>query len=93
MARRKNGVFNIPADPPEGPSLVAIIILLVIPEFVTKVIGAFMGYRRFKNAQIRRRYQMYRRYASAIGEGSAQVSIRELAARLGMPTQNAAAIT
>ena len=87
MARKKRGVFNIPADPPEGPSLIAIIILLIIPEFITKVVGACLGFKRFKNAQTRRRYQLFRRYASAIGE-EADVSIRELAARLGMPTQN-----
>ena len=87
MAKKKHGIFNIPADPPEGPSLIAIIILLIIPEFITKVVGAFLGFKRFKNAQTRRRYQIFRRYASAIGEDRA-VSIRELAARLGMPTQN-----
>ncbi len=87
MARKKHSIFNIPPDPPEGPSLVAIIILLIIPEVITKVIGAILGFRRFRNAQTRRRYQMFRRYANAIGNDG-RVSIRELAARLGMPTQN-----
>ena len=87
MGKKKHSVFNIPADPPEGPSLVAIIILLIIPEIITKVIGAWLGFKRFRNAQTRRRYQTFRRYANAIGDDGS-VSIRELAARLGMPTQN-----
>ena len=90
MAKRRHSVIHIPKDPPEGPSLLPIIILLVIPEFITKIIGVYLAYKRFKNERTRRRYQMFRRYANAIGLDSV-ISIRELAARLDMPTENLAA--
>ena len=84
---KKRGFFHIPSDPSDGPSLVAIIILFIIPEFVTKIIGGVLLAKRIRNEALRRRYQMYRRLASAIGDRN-EVSIRGLAATLDMPTGN-----
>lgn len=89
MSKRKHGMINIPADPPEGPSWLPIIILMIIPEFFTKAIGAYLIYKRVMNAQGRSRNRRYRRIANAIGERT-KVSIRELAASLDMPTANMA---
>lgn len=89
MAKKKTGAFNLPAVPSEGPSLLPIIILFLIPEPFTKIIGAFLLYKRLKNAHIRRRNTLFRRYANAIGSRT-EVSIRELAAHMDMPTANVA---
>ena len=89
MSKIKFGNFHIPEDPPEGPSIIAIIILFAIPEFITKVIGGWLLYKRIRNESTRKRYQRFRRFASAIGN-SDSVSIRELAARLDIPTANLA---
>ena len=87
MSKIKFSNFRIPEDPPEGPSILAIIILFAIPEFITKVIGGWLLFKRIRNEATRKRLQRFRRFASAIGN-SDSVSIRELAARLDMPTAN-----
>ena len=89
MSKKKRGMINIPADPPEGPSWLPIIILMIIPEFFTKAIGAYLIYKRLMNARGRSRNRLYRRFANAIGDRT-KVSIRELAASMDMPTANAA---
>lgn len=89
MSKKKRGTFNIPSDPSEGPSLLPIIILFMIPELITKAIALYLVYKRLMNARTRRRNHLFRRYAGAIGD-DAKVSIRELAARLDMPTENIA---
>ena len=91
MSKRKFGNITIPEDPPSNPSFVAIIILFAIPELITKAVGGYLLYKRIKNETVRKRYQTYRRYASAIiSRGSDSISIRELAATLGV--SNSAAV-
>ena len=87
MSNKRKSCIRIPDDPPGGPSMLPIIILFVIPEFITKVIGGYLLYKRIRNESIRRRYHLYRRYAGAIGTDST-VSIRALAAMLDRPTAN-----
>ena len=83
MSKRRYGNnIRIPDDPPSGPSFVGIIILFAIPELFTKLIGGFLLYKRIRNETTRKRYQMYRRYASAIADRDT-VSIRGLAAEMG----------
>ena len=88
MGKKKRNRINIPADPPAGPSLLWIAILLVVAPPVSSVIGLYLGYKRLRLAWKRKRYQMFRRYANAIGERGT-VSIRELAAHLGMTNDTA----
>ena len=90
MAKKMQGRFQIPEDPSNGPSGWMILILFLIPEFITKGIAVYLLYRRLKNAATRKRLQMFRRYASAIGEQPTTVSLRELSARMDMPTANLA---
>ena len=85
MSKFRIGNFRIPEDPPSGPSFVAIIILFCIPEIVTKVVGGVMLYKRLRNESLRKRYKLFRRYASAIGNRET-VSIRGLAAEVGLST-------
>mgnify|MGYP007070303476 CR=1 FL=1 len=66
MAKKKHGNFNIPDDP-KLPSGWAIVILFVIPEFITKIIACGLLVKRIRSAAERRRLQLFRRYASAIG--------------------------
>jgi len=90
MSKKRYGNITIPNDPPESPSFVAIIILFAIPELITKAVGGYLLYKRIKNESTRRRYQMYRRYASAIvSQGREEISIRDLAATLGVSTSAA----
>ena len=77
----------IPEDPPAKPSLLAIGILLIIVPPITTVIGLYLAYKRIRNEISRKRYKLYRRYASAIGDRS-EVSIRGLSASMGMPVEN-----
>ncbi len=88
MGKKKRNHINVPADPPAGPSLLGIAILLVVAPPVSSVIGLYLGYKRLRLAWKRKRYQMFRRYANAIGERGT-VSIRELAAHLGMTNDTA----
>ena len=85
MSKFRIGNFRIPEDPPSGPSFVAIIILFCIPEIVTKVVGGVMLYKRLRNESLRKRYKLFRRYASTIGNRET-VSIRGLAAEVGLST-------
>jgi len=87
MSKYKIGNFRIPEDPSSGPSFVAIIILFAIPELITKGIAGYLLYKRIKKDATRRRLQLFRRYANAIGKGGS-VSLRELSARMDMPTPN-----
>ena len=89
MSKEKRGNIRIPEAPSDGPSILAIIILFAIPEIITKVIGGFLLVKRIRNETLRKRYQLYRRYAAAIGDRTT-VSIRDLAATLGMATANVA---
>ena len=88
MAKKKQSNFRIPEDP-SLPSGWAILILFIIPEFITKVIACGLLFKRIKNAALRNRLHLFRRYANAIGN-STTVSLRELAARMDMPTANLA---
>ena len=81
--------IRIPDDPPRKPSLLAIGILLVVAPPVTTFVGLYLGFKRLRAEWDRKRYQVYRRYANAIGDRTT-VSIRGLAAELGMPTSTVA---
>ena len=83
MSRSINDNFIIPPDPPERPSFIAIIILLVL----FWPVGLFLGFKRFTNEMTRKRYQKFRRYAVTIGSRT-EVSLRELASTLNMPVEN-----
>ena len=87
MSKKWFGNFRIPEDPPHTPSLLAIGILLFVVPPITTVIGLYMGYKRIRNEIDCKRYQQYRRYASTIGNRT-EVSIRGLAASLGLPVEN-----
>lgn len=88
MAKKWHGNFRIPDDP-SVPSGWAILILFIIPEFFTKIIACGLLFKRLQSASERRRLQLFRRYASAIGSETT-VSLRELAARMDMPVANLA---
>ena len=87
MAKKRRHNINVPEDPPRGPSLLWIAILLIVAPPISSVIGLYLGYKRLRSEWKRKRYQVFRRYANAIGERPT-VSIRELAAHLGAPTAN-----
>ena len=88
MSRYKYGNnIRIPEDPPRKPSLLAIGILLVVAPPITTFIGLYLGYKRMRAEWTRKRYQVFRRYASVIGD-RITVSIRGLAAEMGMATGN-----
>ena len=89
MSKKRFGNIQIPDDPPGSPSFIAIIILFAIPELITKVIGGYLLFKRIKNESLRKRYQTFRRYANAIVPRGNSVSIRELAATMGVPTSTA----
>ncbi len=89
MSKYKIGNIRIPEDPPTGPSFLAIIILFCIPEFITKVVGGVLLYRRLRNETLRKRYKLFRRYANAIVSRDT-VSIRGLAAEMGLSTSEVA---
>ena len=89
MAKNRRNSIRIPVDPPAGPSYIGIVILFCIPELITKIVAGFMLVKRLRNDKDRKRFHVYRRYANAIGERDT-VSIRGLAAELGMPTSNVA---
>ncbi len=91
MSKRKIGNITIPQDPPSSPSFVAIIILFAIPELITKIVGGYLLFKRIRNETTRKRYQTFRRYANAIASrGGGKLSIRELAASLGVTNAQAA---
>ncbi len=85
MAKNKFGTIRVPRDPEQKPSLLAIGILLVVAPPITTFIGLYLGFKRLRAEYTRKRYQLYRRYANAIGS-RATVSIRGLAAEMGMST-------
>ena len=51
------------------------------------MVGLYLGYKRIKNEISRKRFKLYRRYANAIGDRN-EVSIRGLAASMGLPVGN-----
>ena len=63
--------------------------MLVVAPPITTFIGLYLGFKRLRAEYTRKRYQLYRRYANAIGSRT-EVSIRELAAHMDMPTANVA---
>ena len=87
MAKKKQGRFNIPEDP-HAPSVLGTIIMFCIPGFGW-AIGCYLVYKHIMSLTTRKRLQLFRRYASAIGD-SATVSLRELSARMDVPTENLA---
>ena len=87
MTKKHYGSIMIPEDPPAKPSLLAIGILLFIVPPISTVVGLYLGYKRLKNEMGRKRFKLYRRYANAIGDRS-EVSLRGLAASMGMPLNN-----
>ena len=87
MSKKHFGNIMIPEDPPATPSLLAIGILLFIVPPISTVIGLYLGYKRLRNEISRKRFKLYRRYANAIGDRS-EVSIRGLAASMGLPINN-----
>lgn len=89
MSKYNHGRIRVPKDPDRKPSLLAIGILLIVAPPVTTFIGLYLGYKRLQAEWTRKRYQTYRRYANIIGD-RATVSIRGLAAEMGMSTANVA---
>ena len=89
MAKNKFGNIRVPRDPEQKPSLLAIGILLVVAPPISTFIGLYLGFKRMRAEWTRKRYQVYRRYANAIGN-RVEVSIRGLAAEMGMATGNVA---
>ena len=87
MSKKHYGNIMIPEDPPATPSLLAIGILLIIVPPISTMVGLYLGYKRIKNEISRKRFKLYRRYANAIGDRS-EVSIRGLAASMGLPVDN-----
>ena len=87
MTKKHYGSIMIPEDPPAKPSLLAIGILLIIVPPISTMVGLYLGYKRIKNEISRKRLKLYRRYAHAIGDRS-EVSIRGLAASMGLPVDN-----
>ena len=87
MSKKHYGNIMIPEDPPATPSLLAIGILLIIVPPISTVIGLYLGYKRIRNEISRKRFKLYRRYANAIGDRT-EVSIRGLAASMGLPINN-----
>ena len=89
MARKNFSRIHVPEDPQMKPSWLAVGILLVIAPPVTTFVGLYMGYKRLRAEWTRKRYQVFRRYANIIGD-RVTVSIRGLAAEMGMATGNVA---
>lgn len=87
MSKKRYGNIMIPEDPPATPSLLAIGILLVIVPPISTMIGLYLGYKRIRNEISRKRFKLFRRYANAIGDRT-EVSIRGLAASMGLPINN-----
>ena len=87
MSKKHFGNIMIPEDPPASPSLLAIGILLIIVPPISTMVGLYLGYKRVMNEISRKRLKLYRRYANAIGDRN-EVSIRGLAASMGLPTNN-----
>lgn len=87
MSKKRYGNIMIPEDPPATPSLLAIGILLVIVPPISTMIGLYLGYKRIRNEIGRKRFKLFRRYANAIGDRT-EVSIRGLAASMGLPNSN-----
>jgi len=87
MSKKRYGNIMIPEDPPATPSLLAIGILLVIVPPISTMVGLYLGYKRIRNEISRKRFKLYRRYANAIGERT-EISIRGLAASMGLPINN-----
>ena len=82
VGKIKNNYIYVPEDPPQKPSLIPIIVLIGVWPIGT-LIALYLAYKRGRNALTRRKYQLYRRYANAIG-ARGMVSIRELATKTGM---------
>ena len=87
MSKRKHGNFNIPDDPSDNPSVLAIVLLFLIPSLVTQCIAGYLVFKKIKNLTQRKRLQLFRRYASAIGTDTT-ISLRALAARMDVPLAN-----
>jgi hypothetical protein len=51
------------------------------------MVGLYLGYKRIRNEISRKRFKLFRRYANAIGDRT-EISIRGLAASMGMPFNN-----
>ena len=87
MSKKRYGNIMIPEDPPATPSLLAIGILLIIVPPISTMVGLYLGYKRIRNEISRKRFKLFRRYANAIGDRT-EISIRGLAASMGMPVNN-----
>ena len=87
MSKKRFANIMIPEDPPASPSLLAIGILLVIVPPISTMVGLYLGYKRIRNEISRKRFKLYRRYANAIGDRT-EISLRGLAASMGMPLNN-----
>ena len=87
MSKKRYGNIMIPEDPPATPSLLAIGILLIIVPPISTMVGLYLGYKRIRNEISRKRFKLYRRYANAIGDRT-EISIRGLAASMGLPINN-----
>ncbi len=86
MSKRRYGNnIRVPEDPPGKPSLLAIGILLIVAPPVSTLIGIYLGFKRLRAEWTRKQYQMFRRYANAIGDRDT-ISIRGLAAEMGRST-------
>ena len=87
--KKKDNYIRVPEDPPRGPSIIPIAILLFIWPIGT-VISLFLGYKRLRAEWTRKRYALFRRYANTIGS-RASVDIRDLASRIGKPASEVVA--
>lgn len=82
VGKIRNNFIYVPEDPPQKPSLIPIVLLIGVWPVGT-LIALYLAYKRGRSAMTRKKYQLYRRYANAIGARGA-VSIRELATKTGV---------
>ena len=85
--KKKDNYVRVPEDPPVGPSIIPIAILLFIWPIGT-MISLILAFKRLKGEMTKKRYALYRRYANAIGS-RASVDIRDLASRVGKSASEA----
>ena len=66
VGKIRNNFIYVPEDPPQKPSLIPIVLLIGVWPVGT-LIALYLAYKRGRSAMTRKKYQLYRRYANAIG--------------------------